>query len=47
MLNEKKVVMELKVVEKLAPVRVSHVLSYLRMSEPRVGLLFNSTSMPS
>lgn len=41
MLIEKKVVVELKVVEKLAPVHVSQVLSYLRMSELQVGLLFN------
>jgi GxxExxY protein len=41
MLVEKTVVVELKVVEKLAPVHVSQVLTYLRLADLRVGLLFN------
>jgi GxxExxY protein len=41
MLVEKTVVVELKVVEKLAPAHVSQVLTYLRLSDLRVGLLFN------
>lgn len=41
MLVEKEVVVELKVAEKLAPVHVSQVLSYLRLIDLRVGLLFN------
>ncbi len=41
LLVEKKVVVELKVVQKIAPVHVSQLLSYLRMSDLRVGLLFN------
>jgi GxxExxY protein len=41
MLVANTVVVELKVVEKLAPVHVSQVLTYLRLSDRRVGLLFN------
>lgn len=41
MLVEREVVVELKVVEKLAPVHVSQVLSYLRLADLHVGLLFN------
>ena len=41
MLVEQEVVVELKVVQKLAPVHVSQVLSYLRLADLRVGLLFN------
>jgi GxxExxY protein len=41
MLVEKSIVVELKVVEKLAPVHVSQVLTYLRLNDLRVGLLFN------
>lgn len=41
MLVEKEVVVELKAVEKLAPVHVSQVLSYLRLADLHVGLLFN------
>ncbi|MGH7482634.1 MAG: GxxExxY protein [Longimicrobiales bacterium] len=41
MLVEREVVVELKVVQKLAPVHVSQVLSYLRLADLRVGLLFN------
>ena len=41
MLVEDTVVVELKVARKLAPVHVSQVLTYLRLSNLRVGLLFN------
>lgn len=41
MLVEETVIVELKVVRKLAPVHVSQVLTYLRLSDLRVGLLFN------
>ncbi len=41
MLVEERVVVELKVVEALAPVHVSQVLTYLRLSNLKVGLLFN------
>jgi GxxExxY protein len=41
MLVEKTVVVELKVVEKLTPVHVSQVLTYLRLADLGVGLLFN------
>jgi GxxExxY protein len=41
MLVERQVVVELKVVRQLAPVHVSQVLSYLRLAELHVGLLFN------
>lgn len=41
MVVENSVVVELKAVEKLAPVHVSQVLTYLRLSGLRVGLLFN------
>ena len=41
MLVENTVVVELTVVDKLAPVHVSQVLTYLRLADLRVGLLFN------
>ena len=41
MLVQRQVVVEVKVVEKLAPVHVSQVLSYLRLANLPVGLLFN------
>ncbi len=41
MLVEREVVVELKVVQALAPVHVSQVLSYLRLADLQVGLLFN------
>jgi GxxExxY protein len=41
MLVERVVVVEVKVVEKLAPVHTSQVLSYLRLADLHVGLLFN------
>jgi GxxExxY protein len=41
MLVERQVVVELKVVQALAPVHTSQVLSYLRFAELHVGLLFN------
>lgn len=41
MLVEETVVVELKAVEKLAPVHVSQLMTYLRLSNLRVGLLFN------
>jgi GxxExxY protein len=41
MLVEKTIVVEPEVVEKIAPVHVSQVLTYLRLADLRVGLLFN------
>lgn len=41
MLVEREVVVEAKVVAKLIPIHVSQVLTYLRLAELRVGLLFN------
>lgn len=41
MLVERKVIVEIKVVERLAPVHTSQVLSYLRLADLHVGLLFN------
>jgi GxxExxY protein len=41
MLVERVVIVEIKVVEKLAPVHTSQVLSYLRFANLNVGLLFN------
>lgn len=41
LLVEGLVVVELKVVQKLAPVHVSQVLTYLRLADLPVGLLFN------
>lgn len=41
MLVEGTVVVELKVARQLAPVHVAQVLTYLRLSDLRVGLLFN------
>jgi GxxExxY protein len=41
MLVEKTVVVELKVVRAIAPVHVSQVMTYLRLSDLHVGLLFN------
>jgi GxxExxY protein len=41
MLVQREVIVELKVVAKLAPVHVSQVLSYLRLANLNVGLLFN------
>lgn len=41
MLVEHEIVVELKVVQTLARVHVSQVLSYLRLADLRVGLLFN------
>jgi GxxExxY protein len=41
LLVEGLVVVELKVVEKLAPVHVSEILTYLRLADLGVGLLFN------
>jgi GxxExxY protein len=40
-LVNREVVVEVKVVEKLAPVHTSQVLSYLRLADLQVGLLFN------
>lgn len=40
-LVEHEVVVELKVVQTLAPVHVSQVLSHLRLADLHVGLLFN------
>jgi GxxExxY protein len=41
MLVERAVIVEIKAVEKLAPVHTSQVLSYLRFADLNVGLLFN------
>ena len=41
MLVEGQVVVEVKAVERLAPVHVSQVLSYLRFADLEVGLLLN------
>lgn len=41
MLVEKEVVVELKVAQQLTPIHVSQVLSYLRLADLHVGLLFN------
>jgi GxxExxY protein len=41
MLVEKTIGVELKVVDKLAPVHVAQVLTYLRLTDLPVGLLFN------
>ena len=41
MLVEERVVVELKVVARIEPVHVSQVLTYLRLSGCRVGLLIN------
>jgi GxxExxY protein len=40
-LVERQIVLELKAVERLEPVHVAQVISYLRMSGCRVGLLIN------
>lgn len=41
MLVEDRVVVELKVVDKLRKLHVTQVLTYLRLADLRVGLLFN------
>jgi GxxExxY protein len=41
LLVEQKVIVELKAVEKIAPVHEAQVLSYLRLSGCKVGLLLN------
>lgn len=41
LLVEKKVVVELKVATRLTSIDVSQVLTYLRLADLRVGLLFN------
>ncbi|MCL7452830.1 MAG: GxxExxY protein [Anaerolineae bacterium] len=41
LLVEQEVVLELKVVEQLAPVHEAQILSYLRFSGCRIGLLIN------
>jgi len=41
LLVEKKVVVEIKTVEALAPVHTAQVLTYLRLGEYRLGLLIN------
>ena len=40
-LVEKQVIVELKTVDKLAPVHAAQVITYLKMTKCRVGLLFN------
>jgi len=41
LLVERKVIVELKVVERIAPVHEAQVLSYLRFSGCKIGLLLN------
>ena len=41
LLVEKKVIVELKAVEKLEPIHIAQVLSYLKLSGCNVGLLIN------
>jgi GxxExxY protein len=41
LLVEQQVVVEVKVVDRIAPVHEAQVLSYLRFSECRIGLLLN------
>lgn len=41
LLVERKVIVELKVVERIAPVHEAQVLAYLRFSRCKIGLLFN------
>jgi GxxExxY protein len=41
LLVERKVVVEIKVVEQIAPVHEAQVLSYLKLSGCRIGLLLN------
>ena len=41
LLVEDKVIVELKVIEELTPVHEAQILSYLRFSECRIGLLIN------
>ncbi len=41
LLVERKVVVEIKVVDRIAPVHEAQVLSYLRFSECKIGLLLN------
>ena len=43
---EEKVLVELKCVEKLMPIHDAQVLTYLRLSGVRVGLLINFQSQP-
>jgi len=41
LLVENEVIVELKVVERLAPIHEAQLLSYLKLSNRRVGLLIN------
>ena len=41
LLVERRVVVEVKAVEKLLPVHIAQVLSYLRLGDCPIGLLFN------
>jgi len=43
---EESVVIEIKAIEKVLPVHKAQVLTYLRMTELKVGLLFNFNAMP-
>ena len=45
-LVEKKVVIELKAVEKILPVHEAQMLTYLRLSDLEVGLIINFNSAP-
>jgi len=38
---EKKLILELKAVEQLMPVHTAQILSYLKMSNSKLGLLIN------
>lgn len=44
LLVENKVIIEIKAVEQLAPVHFAQVLTYLKLSELRLGLLLNFNS---
>jgi GxxExxY protein len=43
---EEKVVIEVKSIEKVLPVHKAQVLTYLRMTDIKVGLLFNFNTTP-
>ncbi len=45
LLVEKEVIIELKVVEKLLPIHEAQLLTYLKLSQKKVGLLINFNSL--
>lgn len=45
LLIERKVIVELKVVEKLLPIHEAQLLTYLKLSHKKVGLLINFNSL--